>query len=67
MRNLDLIEKHNKDQSQTYKMGINQFSALTDSEFQQIYLNGYQKSDKLDQNIKIDKISEVESQQYSDY
>jgi hypothetical protein len=62
-----LIEKHNKDQSQTYKMGINQFSALTDSEFQQNYLNGYQKSDKLDQNIKIDKISEVESQQYSDY
>ena len=48
-------------------MGINQFSALTDSEFQQIYLNGYQKSDKLDQNIKIDKISEDESQQYSDY
>ena len=48
-------------------MGVNQFSALTDSEFQQIYLIGYQKSDKLDKNIKMDKISEDESQQYSDY
>lgn len=43
-------------------MGINQFSALTDSEFQQIYLNGYQKSDKLDQSIKIDSIAEDKPQ-----
>ena len=39
LKNLDIIEKHNKDSTQTYKMGINQFSALTDEEFQKTFLN----------------------------
>jgi C1A family cysteine protease len=39
MKNLEIIEQHNKDKSQTYKMGINQFSALSDEEFEMTYLN----------------------------
>uniref|UniRef100_A0A1J3JDG4 cathepsin L n=3 Tax=Noccaea caerulescens TaxID=107243 RepID=A0A1J3JDG4_NOCCA len=39
MKNLELIEKHNADHTQTYKMGLNQFSALTDAEFEATYLN----------------------------
>lgn len=37
-RNVEIIEKHNADSTQTYKMGINQFTALTDEEFVTIYL-----------------------------
>ncbi|MCL4144816.1 UNVERIFIED_CONTAM: hypothetical protein GTU68_060927 [Idotea baltica] len=37
-RNVEIIEKHNSDASNTYKMGINQFSAITDEEFANIYL-----------------------------
>lgn len=37
-RNLEVIEKHNSDSTQTYKMGINQFSTLTDEEFVNDYL-----------------------------
>jgi len=32
------IEKHNADRTQTYKMGVNQFTDLTDSEFATKYL-----------------------------
>lgn len=39
LKNVDIIEKHNADHTQTYKMGLNQFSALTDAEFQAAYLN----------------------------
>lgn len=38
LRNLEIIEKHNADHTQTYKMGLNQFSALTDAEFYATYL-----------------------------
>ena len=34
-----LLNKHNSDPSQTYKMAINQFSGLTDDEFAEQYLN----------------------------
>lgn len=30
LENLDVIERHNQDSTQTYKMGLNQFSVLTD-------------------------------------
>ena len=39
VRNLEVIRKHNADPSQTYKMGVNQFTGLTDAEFMMIYLN----------------------------
>jgi hypothetical protein len=32
-KNILLIEKHNNDDSQTYKMGINQFTIYTNEEF----------------------------------
>ena len=38
MKNIEIMEVHNRDTTQTYKMGINQFTALTDEEFQTIYL-----------------------------
>lgn len=37
-RNLEIIQQHNKDSSQTYQMGVNQFTALTDMEFIMTYL-----------------------------
>ncbi len=38
LRNLEIIKQHNADPSQTYKMGVNQFTGLTDQEFMMIYL-----------------------------
>ena len=40
-RNLAKIEAHNADKTQTYQIGINQFSALTDAEFVATYLGSY--------------------------
>jgi C1A family cysteine protease len=39
LKNADIIERHNSDSAQTYKMGFNQFSALTDAEFEATFLN----------------------------
>lgn len=39
LKNLEIIEKHNADASKTYKMGLNQFSALHDAEFEATFLN----------------------------
>jgi hypothetical protein len=36
------MQEHNSDPSQTYKMGLNQFSALSDAEFAATYLRSYQ-------------------------
>jgi C1A family cysteine protease len=38
LRNLVKIEQHNSDPKNTYTLGINQFTDLTDAEFQAIYL-----------------------------
>lgn len=38
LENLAKIAAHNADKSNTYEMGLNQFSALTSEEFAQIYL-----------------------------
>ena len=38
LENLKKIESHNADKTQTYQMGLNQFSALTHEEFAEIYL-----------------------------
>ena len=38
-KNLEIIQKHNIDPSQTYKMGVNQFTALSDEEFKLTYLS----------------------------
>ena len=38
-KNLKNIEKHNADPSQTYKMGVNQFTVYTTEEFVNTYLN----------------------------
>lgn len=37
-RNYAIMQKHNSDSTQTYKMGINQFSSMTDEEFFNTYL-----------------------------
>lgn len=39
LRNIETINKHNSDTTKTYKMGVNQFTALTDAEFEATYLN----------------------------
>jgi hypothetical protein len=36
-RNLLMIAKHNADPSQTYKMGVNQFTAFTQAEFEHLF------------------------------
>lgn len=38
-KNVDIINKHNADSSQTYKMGINQFTAMTQEEFESTFLD----------------------------
>jgi hypothetical protein len=42
LSNFQKMEEHNKDLSQTYKMGLNHFSALSDAEFAAIHLRPYQ-------------------------
>ena len=37
-KNLLTIEKHNKDPTQTYKMGVNQFTIYTTEEFASLFL-----------------------------
>ena len=49
LRNVEKIAAHNADESQTYKMGINQFSGLTDREFQMLYLN-YRNNPNIEKN-----------------
>lgn len=46
MKNLEVIRKHNADNGQTYKMGINQFTAFTDEEFKIIFLSPRDYSDE---------------------
>lgn len=38
-RNVEKINKHNADKTQTYKMGINQFTAMTQEEFVNTFLD----------------------------
>lgn len=38
-KNFAVISKHNADKTQTYKMGVNQFTAMTDEEFFNTYLD----------------------------
>lgn len=37
-KNLEKINKHNADTTQTYKMGLTQFAAYTDAEFATLFL-----------------------------
>lgn len=41
MRNLNEINKHNSDSTQTYSKGLNQFTHLSKEEFAAMYLNHY--------------------------
>ena len=38
LHNMETIQKHNADETQTYKMGVNQFTAISDAEFKAQYL-----------------------------
>lgn len=38
LKNIEMIAQHNADDRHTYKMGVNQFTAHTDAEFEAIYL-----------------------------
>jgi len=40
--NLQIIDEHNKDLTQNFTMGINQFTDLTSQEFKEQYVSGYQ-------------------------
>lgn len=42
-KNLKKINEHNKDSSSSWTMGINQFSDLTEEEFESLYLGGYKR------------------------
>ena len=44
-RNVETINKHNADETQTYKMGVNQFTGLTEAQFIATYLGSYPSSD----------------------
>lgn len=64
LKNLEIIQKHNADPKQTYKMGLNQFSAMTDAEFQSSYLNPMVRnnvvSDEETQNVVVGDVNWVE-------
>ena len=45
--NVAQIEAHNADPTQTYTMGVNQFTALTQEEFEHIYLSAIPPSDAI--------------------
>ncbi|CAO2813948.1 unnamed protein product [Amaranthus hypochondriacus] len=45
--NLKLIDQHNSDESQTFKLGLNKFSDLTNDEFRSIYLGKKTKKDSM--------------------
>lgn len=53
MKNLAEIEQHNSDASQTYQMGINQFTALTQEEFVSTYLNPLPRTPS--ENVMVDE------------
>lgn len=42
--NLEEIERHNADSTQTYKKGVNQFTHLSVSEFKAMFLNRFYES-----------------------
>jgi len=52
MKNCAEIEKHNADITQTYTIGINQFSHLTKEEFASSFLTKYYIKD---QSVKLDE------------
>ncbi|KAJ6240471.1 cysteine protease [Anaeramoeba flamelloides] len=54
--NVDLINKHNSDPSLGFKLGINQFSDLTNEEYQQKYLYQHRKNEKKDLPQQSDKV-----------
>lgn len=41
LHNAEEIEKHNSDQTQTYKKGVNQFTHLTKAEFRAMFVNRF--------------------------
>lgn len=47
MENVAKINKHNQDPSQTYKMGINMFTHLSQKEFEAMYLDPVQIPDEI--------------------
>lgn len=55
LSNVQKMEEHNRDPSQTYKMGLNHFSALSDAEFAAIYLRPYQPRQISNEDIIIEQ------------
>lgn len=59
LSNLQKMQEHNKDPSQTYKMGLNQFSALSDAEFAATYLRSYEPHKALRDGVIVEEIPAV--------
>jgi len=55
LKNVEIINKHNADKTQTYTMGVNQFSGLTDAEFYVTYLNPRENPNK----DNIEEVSDI--------
>lgn len=55
LQNLNLLKKHNSDPTQTYKMALNQFSAMSDAEFAQKFLNP-RPNPNLEANIDVEAV-----------
>ena len=56
LKNLEIINRHNADKSQTYKMGLNQFSALHDAEFEAIFLNPKTRTSPISEETTLNAI-----------
>ena len=59
-KNIETIEKHNADSTQTYKMAVNQFTGLTDKEFQMIYLSPKENPNKDNEEIFVPSNADVD-------
>lgn len=56
LKNIEIIEKHNSDMTKTYKMGINQFTGMTDAEFASIYLTPRPASNIQSEDVTVNAI-----------
>lgn len=53
--NLEEIERHNADSTQTYKKGVNQFTHLSVAEFKAMFLNRFYESAPSAQKVQIEE------------
>lgn len=60
LENLAKIELHNRNEHNSYTMGINQFTGLTDEEFSQIYLGTIVSAENIIEDTEVPVLGDVD-------